>query len=97
MPDIKERLQNLRGSAYFDVWADWWKDEGQPVRVAVAENIANCGRLTPRDLVVICARYDLPWKTFVEQLEKDGQIPTGTYGRLPPIKKLRQRLCMEAN
>lgn len=90
---IKEKLAGLRGREYFDVWADWWKSEAaDPVRDDVKDHIAR-KQFTCGDLVRICDRHDLPWKTFVEQLEKDGKIRTGTYAKMPQIGKLRAHIA----
>lgn len=89
---ILKRLVFLRGAAYCDAWADWWRDEAAEVKRAV-EACFSAGKVTACDLIAVCDRYKLPWKTFIEQLEKDGRLPTGTYEKLPPIGIMRAELA----
>lgn len=95
MSNIKLDLAGLRGGAYFDVWADFWKGpEGQAIRAEVVAQRAT-GDFKVSHVVRICDKHNLPWKTFVEQLEKDSLLQTGLYERMPPIKKLREAVYAE--
>lgn len=93
MARIKELLEGLKGGAYFDAWADWWAtNEADPIRADVQELI-DTNQLTPISLFRIREKHELPWKTFVEQLEKDGVLKTGIYDKLPSLDGIRKEVA----
>ena len=90
MMTIREQLTSLRGGEYFDVWVDWWRSSDADSVRAEVQSLTDSRELTPITLFRVKEKFDLPWKTFVEQLEKDGILRTGIYDRLPSLDRIRK-------
>lgn len=92
---IKEQLDGLRGGDYFGVWRNWWTSHGPSIKDEINAIVTLTGTFTPAQLIAVNDKHELPFKTFVEQLENDQILPIGTYGRLPAIGKMRKMLATE--
>ena len=79
MATIKERLEPLRGSAYYDEWQQIWQVIREEALEAVRFIRLETGGFTVENLVELADMLETPFKPLVKALESEGLLEPGLY------------------
>lgn len=79
MATIKERLEPLRGSAYYEEWQQIWQEIREEAIEAVRFVHLETNSLTIENLVELSDMLETPFKPLVKSLESEGLLEPGLY------------------